>query len=167
MTTRNRVPALLLVCLAACSPPSDRERQYMRQREEERAQRESLKVAIVESAKDTDVIRLVKGSPSPDANLTTETWVDQQMAQIRGQVIFPRWEVSRRGSSKYEARYTYTLLDAENSMTRRGWRWEADVVLKVVGAPRELEPEESAPRIRTTEGQQKQRRIREEERMIE
>jgi hypothetical protein len=153
--------------LAACAPQSEREREYFRQQEAERAERETLKLAIVESAKDTDVIQMVKQSASMRANLDTGVWVDQQMAQIQGQVIFPRWEVVRRGSSKYEARYSYTLLDADNNMAKRGWRWDVDIMLKIVSPPRDIVMEDSTHRKRSSETEMQQRRIVEEEKSLE
>lgn len=170
MTTFNvkRFIFLAAFLLAACSPQSEREREYFRQKEAEKMEEETLKLTIMESAKDTDVILMVKKAPAREGNIDTDTWVDKQIADVKGQVIFPRWEVTRRGSSKYEARYLYTLLDDQNKMTKRGWRWDVDVVVKMVSAPRDFVEEDSQPvQVRKPEAEQRMRRIREEERSLE
>jgi hypothetical protein len=176
MTTINHLSSATPLCrwsffacmlAAACAPQSEKERDYFRKKESERIEHETLTLSVVESAKDIDVLMLVKQSPAPDGSMNTESWVDGQMGAIRGQVIFPRWEVSRRSSSKYEARYTYTLLNDENDMSKLGWRWDVDFMLKVVSPPREIQSKELQPRERSRETLQQQRRIRKEERSLE
>ncbi len=170
ISSKQYFAALVAVVCAigtGCGPTSDREREHRRKQRSDETQRESVQLAIVETAKDTDVLSMVKKSPAVTGGMDTETWVNQMMDRIQGQVIFPRWEVSRRGSSRYEARYVYTLLNDENDMSKIGWKWDVDMMLKVVGPPREILPQETAARPRSSESVQQKRRIREEERSLE
>jgi hypothetical protein len=156
-----------VAALAACSPPTESEREYYRKREAERMEKETLKMAVTESAKDTEILTLVKESAAVDGVGKTEAWVDRQMRGVLGQVIFPRWEISRRGSTKYEVRFMYTTVDERSYMSKRGWRWDVDVMLKMVGPPREVLPHDAAPRVRASESEQQKRRIREAEARLE
>ena len=110
---------------------------------------------------------MVQEARAPDGNGLIPEWVDRQLENIRNLVMFPRWEVLRRGSNRYEVRYTFTQIDGA-SMTKRGFFWNVDVVLKLVSSPRELAPSEVANRQRTEEvTQQQRRRIREHELSLE
>lgn len=171
MITRKQyflaVAAALCALGSGCAPQSQKERDYYRKKVSDQNLTETLKLTVMESAKDTDVLQMVKQSPAVSPDMDTDAWVNQQMDRVQGQVIFPRWEVSRRGSSKYEARYVYTLLNDDNDMSKIGWRWEVDMMLKMIGPPRQILAQETAPRPRSNESQQQQRRIREEERSLE
>jgi hypothetical protein len=52
-------------------------------------------------------------------------------------------------------------------MSKLGWRWDVDFMLKVVSPPQQIFSKEVHPRERSRETLQQQRRIRKEERSLE
>ncbi len=133
-----------MLVLAGCSPVTEGERQYLERRKTEREQREALRTALVEGAKDEDVLQMVREALAPEGAGTMEAWVDRKTAAFRDQIMFPKWEVLRRGSSKYEVRYSFTVMDANSAMSKRGFYWNVDFDLRVVSLPKEIMPAELA-----------------------
>lgn len=96
----------------------------------------------VDRVAQTSLVALVQNSPAPEGGSTAD-WLKREQAKITGEVMFPRWDVDRRGTSKYEVRFTYTLIDPENRIVKRGFAWTVDAGLQIVGPPREVSPEYS------------------------
>ncbi len=168
-----RPPLLLLplLALAACSPSDSYERvQRSRSFEGERAlprDEDSLREVVADSVNTEDVLKLVKRYPAPQSDHDTETWLTKKLHDDPGRVMFPRWEVLRRGSSKYEARFTYTYIGEDNRMVKRGLTWNVDTVLKVVSPPRDLQDEAARTRGMRVESDAGERRIRKAESALE
>lgn len=169
MTTRLPCAApacAVLLALAGCGPTTESERAYFAAREAERLEHEEMRRAITTPLPDQEVLALVREEDSPDGAGTMMDWVQRQIARLKGQVLFPRWQVTRRGSSKYEVRYTFTWIDATNHISSKGYFWIVDGGLRLVGAPHELDAVEVGPRVRTP-AEVQQQRIRDEEYSLE
>ena len=84
---------------------------------------------------------MVQMSPAKEGDGTIADWVDRRLKELTGQLMFPRWQAERRGASKFEVQFTFTLIDEQNRIVKRGYAWSVDVPLNLVGPTRELEPE--------------------------
>ena len=80
-----------------------------------------------------------------------EDWIARELAMADGQVMFPKWDAKRRGSSKYEVRFTYTLLRDNYVIQKKGFVWNVDLSLRLVGPLRSFEPVEAERRPRVPE----------------
>jgi len=132
----------------------------------ERGTTMDARIAAVPAVPDAEVLNLVRENPAPDGQGLTKEWVER-LVDARPQALFPRWQVMRRGATRYEVKYTYTLIDSTNQITRVGYTWGVDAALKVVDAPKVMTQAEpaSSPDRRFT--QQQRRRIEEEEASLE
>jgi hypothetical protein len=90
---------------------------------------------------ETGVVALVRASASQDGPGTMSDWLDRQLKAVTGQVMFPDWKAERRGATKFEVQYTFTLIDGANRIVKRGYAWTVDVPLSLVGPPRTISPE--------------------------
>lgn len=150
--------ALAAIGLAGCAPPSDREREFFEERDMERQQREAFARSLESGAEEGEVLKLVQGSAAEDGEGTVEEWIVRQLGMIEGQVLFPRWEVRRRGASKYEVRYLCTVVADDHSVQKRGYSWNVDLVLRIVGPHSVLDPEDLTQRTRGRMSQQRQQK---------
>ena len=166
-----RAGALLGLLLAGCgvqdpyervARPRTSEGETLMPRDEQ-----SLRAVVMDSANGDEVLAMVKSYPSPEPQIDTETWLTKQLQDDPGQVMFPRWEVQKRGANKYEARFTYTHIGTDNRMVKKGLSWNVDAVLKVVSPPRELPPEDRVGRGMRTETEAGEKRIRKAEAALE
>ena len=89
-----------------------------------------------------EVLALVKASTLGESEQSAENWVNTLMAEAEGQVMFPRWVVSRKGSQKYEVLFTYTLLRDDYGIEKKGCRWTVNAVLKLVSPAVEMSQED-------------------------
>jgi hypothetical protein len=110
---------------------------------------------------ETGVVAMVQLSPAKEGDGTIADWVDRRLKELTGQLMFPRWQAERRGASKFEVQFTFTLIDEQNRIVKRGYAWSVDVPLNLVGPTRELEPEYT----QSVDGRRKQ--LYEERRAIE
>lgn len=163
-----RAAACLLLAggLAACGYQSESERAYFSVRESERQRLREQRDVIVAAVPDKEVLDLVMEQPAPDEVGKTSDWVAREANAHDGQLFFPRWQVNRRGANRYEVRFTYTVINQTNHLLRRGYSWNVDSALKLVGAPVALVLNE-APRPGRTFTQQRAQRIAEEEAALE
>lgn len=152
--------------LAACGPTTEAERAYVQAREAERLEREEMRRTLVAAIQDDEVLKMVQEKESPDGAGTMMDWLGRELQGLKGQTLFPRWQVTRRGSMKYDVRYTYTWIDPSERISTRGWMWTVDGGLRLVGEPHELAPVDTSPRARTISRQQGDR-IRSAERSLE
>ncbi|MFH0907636.1 MAG: hypothetical protein V1929_02600 [bacterium] len=90
---------------------------------------------------ETGVVAMVQMSSAKEGDGTMGDWVDRRLKELTGQLMFPRWQAERRGASKFEVQFTFTLIDEENRIVKRGYAWSVDVPLNLVGPTRELEPD--------------------------
>ena len=151
---------------AGCGFGTESERAYFAAREAERLQQLELRDAVVAETPEVEVLSLVTDDAAPDGSGTTGDWVKRAANETGGQLLFPRWQVDRRGANRYEVKYTYTLIDSTKHLSRRGFLWNVDTALKVVGKPHPLVLAEPA-RAGRTFNQQQERRISEEEASLE
>ncbi len=158
--------AVLAALLLGCSPPTESERAYFEAREAERMEREEMKRTLTATLPDQELLELVQEQPSPNGVGTMRDWVNWKTSELKGQVLFPRWLVTRRGASKYEVRYSFTWIDPTNHITNRGFFWTVDGGLKLVSEARELQVVDQSPRARSFSEQQ-QRRVRDESYSLE
>jgi hypothetical protein len=160
------VVALLLAVAAGCSPPSASNRSRRTGWETERPGTLDARTAVVPAVPDEDVLDLVRDHPAPDGRGLTREWVER-VVDVRAQALFPRWQVARRGATRYEVKYTYTLIDATNQITRVGYTWGVDAALKVVDDPQTMTVAEPAATPDRRFNLQQRRRIEEEEASLE
>ena len=163
---RRGVFALILGLLSGCGYQTESEKAYFDAREAERLTQLEQRNALVAVVPDKDILEMVQEEAAPDGDGTVKDWAGRQADRATGQVLFPRWQVMRRGANRYEVRYTYTLIDATNHLTRMGLSWSVDHALKLVGKPETLKLGDPQPQGRTFI-QQQSRRIREEEDSLE
>ena len=157
---------LLATAGAGCGFGTESERAYFASREAERLQQLELRDAVVAETPENEVLTLVTDDAAPDGAGTTGDWVKRAAGETGGQLLFPRWQVDRRGANRYEVKYTYTLIDSTNHLSRRGFLWNVDTALKLVGKPHPLVLAEPA-RAGRSFNQQQERRISEEEASLE
>lgn len=145
-----RICATIAICgVAACEPMSDAERSYFESRDFDVEQERQLMQTMTEWNSVDGAIELVKSTPAPeDEEGTIEEWINRERMGIEGDVMFPRWEGLRRGSNRFEVRYTYTVIDFDYNIQKTGYRWDVDTMLKVVNGPEPIDPEELEPKPR-------------------
>lgn len=128
--------------------------------------RTEAREAVMPAVPDEDVLTLVRESPAPDGNGLTQDWVMRTQDPM-SQLLFPRWQVTRRGATRYEARFTFTLIDSTNQISRLGYAWNVDAALKIVDAPKPFTHQEPTVRSGRSLSQQQRRRIQDEESSLE
>lgn len=143
--------------LSGCGPDNAYERAYFAAREAERMEQEDMRRTMTTPLPDQEVLQLVREKAAPDGTGATDDWLQRRLGELQGQVLFPRWQVARRGSSKYEVTFTYTWIDITNHISSRGFAWTVDGGLKLVGEPREVEFNEATPRPRNAAEKQQRR----------
>jgi hypothetical protein len=158
--------------LLACSPQEGYERMLKERAKKEGEpttprDEEALRSVVQESANSEVVLAMVKNYPSPDPQITTETWLARHLHDQPGQIMFARWGGLRRGANKYDVTFTYTEIGADNRMVKRGMMWSADTVLKVVSAPRDLPKEDRIGRGPSDRTDAEESRIRKAEATLE
>ena len=158
--------ALLLAVLTGCSPQPATDRSRRTGWETDRLGALDARTAAVPAVPDEDVLDLVRDHPAPDGQGLTREWVER-VVDARAQALFPRWQVARRGATRYEVKYTYTQIDATNQITRVGYTWGVDAALKVVDAPQTMTVAEPAAAPDRRFNLQQRRRIEEEEASLE
>lgn len=135
---------LVLLGAAGCGEDSSMPFQPM---DEEALLSPAAQDRVLEGAEEEgQALRLTREARAPDGEGTNEDWVRRQMDLAGPDVLFPRWEARRTAAGKYEVAFTYTLVGIENSVARRGFAWNTDVVLLLVSPPREMQPDELVPR---------------------
>lgn len=157
---------VMLVALAGCSPSSPPERARRGGWDVERGPRLDARSAAVPAVPDEEVIQLVQEHPAPDGKGLTREWVERGV-DARAQALFPRWQVARRGATRYEVKYTFTLIDATNHISRVGYTWSVDAALKMVDAPQTMTRAEPTTSTERRFNQKQRRRIEEEEASLE
>lgn len=129
----------LTLLLVACAPQTAAERAYFEQKAAEQQERRDLKSRLTDNTlKDTDIIGIVSSNAAPDNIGTIDDWLKRRVGEAEGQVLFPRWKVVRHGTSKYEVQYAYSVIDPQNRIVKRGYQWQVDTILKLVGNPRDI-----------------------------
>lgn len=122
--------------------------------------------SVVPAVADEEVLDLVRESPAPDGVGLMSEWVTRGV-NASDQLLFPRWQVARRGATRYEVKYTYTLINVTNQLSRQGYSWNVDAALKLVGPPVALVLNEPLPAQARSFSQQQRRRIQDEEASLE
>jgi hypothetical protein len=88
---------------------------------------------------DEELYELVQTSPMEESKESVEQWLDELLNQEEGQVMFPLWSSRRKAASKYEVRFTYTVLRDDYYVEAKGVAWHVDWGLRLVGPPRILQ----------------------------
>ena len=155
----GRIVAMLALggWLPACSPPTDSEKAYLEGVEARAERQDNLKKTLETAREDEDIVKLVKTHKAADGRGTYEDWGSRQMNVTHGTILFPRWQVARKGASKYEVSFTFSKLDAGGNMTKMGWAWSVDQVLKLISEPRALTTAELVTRGVSRLSRQRQR----------
>ena len=115
----------------------------------------------------TGVIAMVRSSAAADGSGTTSQWLDRQLDRLPGEIMFPSWVAERRGASKFEVQFKYTLIDNANRIVKRGYAWTVDAPLNMVGPPREIEPEYAPTPDHIGNPAKEHRRVTEEQSSLE
>lgn len=158
--------ALALAALAACGPASDAEKAYVQARAAERERELALQEALSAGAEGEQAEAMVRATPAPDGAGNVEAWVGRRMKLEDGAVMFARWSSARKGAARFEVQHTYAVIDRDNRMFRKGFAWDVDVALGLVGQPRAIEPAEMGVNRLAPESK-RMRRIREAEASLE
>ncbi len=130
------VMAMLVLC--GCGRLEETEPAVQEARDSEAEQREALRRALDGATEESVAIKLVKTATAPQGEGTMEDWLQQQATTNGSSIFFPRWEIERRGVGKYEVLFTSTLMKEDGHVGSWGMAWVVDVVVKTVGAPRQL-----------------------------
>lgn len=85
-----------------------------------------------------DALRLVQESIEEESGLTTTIWVEQQLQAEEGQIMFPKWEARRQNMHEYEVKFTYTKLNDDYAIEKRGYTWAVNYILRLVSKPRPM-----------------------------
>jgi hypothetical protein len=96
-----------------------------------------------------------------------EDWIKRQIGQQEGQVMFPRWRVLRKGDSRFEVHYLFNVINADNRLLKKGYRWDLDASVKVVGPPVAMELAEKAMPLEGPQTTPQRRRQAEAEASLE
>ncbi len=112
-----------------------------------------------QGASEAELVQLVQEQPAPEGEGTVRDWLQRELAQPRGQPLFPRWQVQRRAASRFEVRFTYTWISLDNQIKNRGYAWPVDASLRTVGAAVSLTPPEPESRARSYADQQQRRAL--------
>ena len=135
---------LATALFVGCSPVSDTERAYMDQRKQQQQQQAELAKTMESGVEDSEIIQMVKDSASPLEGLTTSEWTQEMISRYPGDVMFERWIAVRQGREKYKVEFTFTVMGENNMISKQGWSWTANQVLKLVGPPEEVATEDKA-----------------------
>jgi len=130
---------LTVTTLIGCDPITPEDKAFFENQERERSQREASLRAASAAVKEEDVILNVQKFKSPDGTGTMQDWLDQQLISLKGQILFPKWSVRRRGSNIQEVTFNFILVDSQNLMRRLSYVWDVDVLDMTVGKPSLLE----------------------------
>ncbi len=140
-----RTLLIALAALAACTPMSDSEKDYLEKRREEREAEARFQDNLTQNAKINDLLKKVKEWKHEDGR-TAEQFVRIQMDQAEGQVLSPTWSVSQKKQGLFHVTCRYMMLDADYNRVRIGYRWIVDEQLDRITGPETLRPEELASR---------------------
>ena len=133
---------------AGCSPESDGERAYARNRQQEQLRQDHLRSTLEGVTEETAAVDMVKQWAAPEGEEgTTEQWTLRQLQAVGGDALFPHWRALRRGRGRYDIMFTYTLMNELGTAEKKGFAWHADLVLKVVSGPREMSAAELGRRL--------------------
>jgi hypothetical protein len=114
------------------------------------------RIEAVSDVSPPEILQLVQEQPAPDGNGTVADWIERQARSARGQPLFPRWQVQRRGINRFEVRYTFTWIGLDNQIESRGYIWHVDSALNKVQGPKTIVIGESS-RARSFAEQQQRR----------
>ena len=142
------VGGLLAVVVAGCEPVSESERTYFETRDQELEEQRQFMQTMTDANTMENAINMVKKHASPTENTNTEAWINNALNRLVGDVMFPKWDARRLGPNRFEVMFTYTHIDREYTITRGGYAWEVDTLLKVVSDPRELASADLEPQPR-------------------
>jgi hypothetical protein len=160
------------LCLSAlvfsfgCERIAPEDQAFFEQQAKARAEKESMMRRVNDAVTTDDVIDRVREHPVDDTGQTTQEWLNQQIADMKGQMMFPRWTTIRRGSNKQEVTFTFVLNDIRNQMHKLAYTWQVDVLEMTVG-PAQFSKLEEITSIDQSRAQQALRRAREHERLLE
>jgi len=85
-----------------------------------------------------DALRLVQKNTVAESNLSTEEWIRKQLSEEDGQIMFPKWEARRKNMQEYEVKFTYTKLNDDYTIEKKGYSWFVNYVLRLVSNARTL-----------------------------
>jgi hypothetical protein len=98
--------------------------------------------AMDAEAGESEALKLVKQNPAEEGEGTMADWMQHILDTETGQTMFPRWSAKRRGVNRYEVRFVYTVLGEDYRITKKGYSWSVDLVLRTVGPPRVIPVDE-------------------------
>lgn len=133
--------------MTSCDPVSDPDRGYHDIQDRGR-QQELFRQALMDETAADEAIEIAKRHVAPDGAGTVEEWIDNRRMEPEGEIMFPRWETRRTGPNRYEVRYTYTFRGEDLTIEKRGFAWEVDTMIDVVGDMTILSPEDIDARTR-------------------
>jgi len=146
------------LALAACTPMSETEREYLEKRREEREAEANFQDNLTHNAKINELLKKVKEWKQEDGR-TAEQFMRIEMDKAKGQVLAPAWTVNQTKRGVFHVTCRFMMLDEDYNRVRVGFRWMVDEQLDRITGPETLRPEEMASRTeRETRTQQLRRR---------
>ncbi len=135
--------------LPGCSPETEQEREYFEQRAAERQERERLAEALQGGTRHAEAIRMVQESKSTESGQTVSSWITSLQEGRTEDVLFPRWDATARGANRFRVTYTFTLMDDDYRIEKKGYKWDVDLVLNIVSGPDPMPIEQPSDRSAT------------------
>lgn len=149
MGQRTTIHGIALMAIAfacgGCNPVRPEDKAWFAERERQRAQRETRMRDVHQQIQPDELIKLVRQAPEPEGAGTNEDWLNRKIAEMGGQIMFPRWEVRRRASNKQEVSFQFLLIDDQNVMRRYVCAWEVDALAMSIAEPRMIALDEATP----------------------
>lgn len=171
MRTRIKINLMILIAapilcaVTGCDPMTPQDRAFFDRRERSRSERESIMRQASDGARPEDLFQLVKDSAAPDEQGLTADWLGRQLEALGGQVMFPRWTTTRRGSNKQDIQFDFVHIDESNNTRRMAYTWPVDVLTMRIGDMR-LDVIEQSASLDQSMMEQQNRRIREHEQTL-
>ena len=147
--------------LIGCTPLTEQEQEYYRQREAQKEAKNFLLGAKHYQTKLDQAVEMVKGH-LVSGDLRTDDWVNQHVLYREdGSIPFQRWRAERRGENRYHVKFLYSVVNEEDAeVEKKGYLWTLDMLTGVISEARELKGEEiQKRRYQSSYLQQQKRRL--------
>ncbi len=105
----------------------------------------SVARSMADAASVDEAVEMVKKWVAEDQLGTMEQWVEAELGRVRGDIMFPQWEATRKGAHQFDVLFTYTHRDLDYHIDKKGYRWEVNTRLNVVRGPEPWREEKEEP----------------------
>lgn len=126
--------------LAACTPMTDTEKEYLENRKREREAKEAFEEDLERNATINAMISKVKGWKQEDGR-TAQQFVQVKLDTLEGQKMMGQWNVDQEGEQLFHVTYRFLYIGADYTRERRGYRWIVNEGFDRIVGPEELDVE--------------------------